>query len=99
MVTLAMVLTAIGVPAPGLALVLGVDRLLDMFRTATNVAGDSSVTAFMARLDGEDLRILTDEEDAARVRLDTPARREPPRVVRGDVYREAPRPQLPRNNP
>ncbi|MEE2750130.1 MAG: dicarboxylate/amino acid:cation symporter [Myxococcota bacterium] len=65
MVTLAMVLTAIGVPAPGLALVLGVDRLLDMFRTATNVAGDSSVTAFMARLDGDDLRILSDAEDAA----------------------------------
>lgn len=65
MITLAMVLTAIGVPAEGLALVLGVDRLLDMFRTATNVVGDSAATVFMARLEGEDLRILSPDEDSA----------------------------------
>ena len=64
-ITLAMVLTAIGVPAEGLALVLGVDRLLDMFRTMVNVVGDSSAAALMARLEGEDLRILTPAEDAA----------------------------------
>jgi proton glutamate symport protein len=64
MVTLAMVLTAIGVPAEGIALVIGVDRILDMFRTATNIVGDSAVTAFMARLEGEELRIMTDAEDA-----------------------------------
>lgn len=66
MITLAMVLTAIGVPTEGLALILGVDRLLDMFRTATNVVGDSTATVFMAKLEGEKLRIMTDEEDAAR---------------------------------
>ncbi len=65
MITLAMVLTAIGVPTEGLALVLGVDRLLDMFRTATNVVGDSAVTAAMGRLEGDDLRFLTKGEDAA----------------------------------
>lgn len=65
MVTLAMVLTAIGVPAEGIALVIGVDRILDMFRTATNIAGDSSVTAMMARLEGDDLKLVSDEEDAA----------------------------------
>lgn len=65
MITLALVLTAIGVPTEGLALVLGVDRLLDMFRTTTNVVGDSTATALMARLEGEDLRIMTDVEDAA----------------------------------
>ena len=65
MVTLAMVLTAIGVPAAGIALVIGVDRILDMFRTATNIVGDSAVTACMARLEGEELRIMTDKEDAA----------------------------------
>jgi Na+/H+-dicarboxylate symporter len=65
MITLAMVLTAIGVPAEGLALVLGVDRLLDMFRTATNVVGDSTATAFMARLEGENLRLLTADQDAS----------------------------------
>jgi proton glutamate symport protein len=65
MITLAMVLTAIGVPTEGLALILGVDRLLDMFRTATNVVGDSAATVFMARLEGEKLRIMSDDEDAA----------------------------------
>jgi len=65
MITLAMVLTSIGVPTEGLALVLGVDRLLDMFRTAVNVVGDSSVTAFMARLEGDDLRFLSKKDDAA----------------------------------
>jgi Na+/H+-dicarboxylate symporter len=64
MVTLAMVLTAVGVPAAGIALVIGVDRILDMFRTATNIIGDSAVTAYMARLEGEDLRIMTDAEDS-----------------------------------
>ena len=64
MITLAMVLTAIGVPTEGLALVLGVDRLLDMFRTSVNVVGDSAVTSLMARLEGEDLRIMSANEDA-----------------------------------
>ena len=64
MVTLAMVLTAIGVPAAGIALVIGVDRILDMFRTATNIIGDTAVTACMARLEGEKLRIMSDAEDA-----------------------------------
>ncbi|HJL40728.1 MAG TPA: dicarboxylate/amino acid:cation symporter [Myxococcales bacterium LLY-WYZ-16_1] len=52
LVTLAMVLTSIGVPSEGLALILGVDRLLDMFRTGVNVIGDSAATVFMARLEG-----------------------------------------------
>ena len=64
MITLAMVLTAVGVPTEGLALILGVDRLLDMFRTTTNVVGDSTACALMARLEGEDLRIMSDAEDA-----------------------------------
>ncbi len=63
MITLAMVLTAVGVPTEGLALVLGVDRLLDMFRTATNVIGDSTASVLMARLEGDDLTFLTPEAD------------------------------------
>ncbi|MEJ2131700.1 MAG: dicarboxylate/amino acid:cation symporter, partial [Gammaproteobacteria bacterium] len=39
-VILAMVLEGIGVPAAGIALIMGVDRILDMCRTAVNVAGD-----------------------------------------------------------
>jgi Na+/H+-dicarboxylate symporter len=52
-ITLAMVLTAIGVPMSGIALILGVDRLLDMFRTAVNVTGDLSATVLVARASGE----------------------------------------------
>ncbi len=66
MITLAMVLTAVGVPLEGLALVLGVDRLLDMFRTATNVTGDATATVVMARLEGDTLQLLDPSEDRAR---------------------------------
>ncbi|MCB9652283.1 MAG: dicarboxylate/amino acid:cation symporter [Deltaproteobacteria bacterium] len=65
MITLAMVLTAIGVPTEGLALILGVDRLLDMFRTTLNVVGDSTACAYMARLEGDALEIMSDAEDRA----------------------------------
>ncbi len=65
MITLAMVLTAIGVPTEGLALILGVDRLLDMFRTMTNVVGDATASALMARLEGESLHFLSAAEDRA----------------------------------
>lgn len=65
MVTLAMVLTAAGIPTVGLALILGMDRLLDMFRSALNVTGDLAVTAAMARLEGEKLDPLSKEADRA----------------------------------
>ncbi len=65
MVTLAMVLTASGIPQVGLALILGMDRLLDMFRTAVNVTGDLSVATTMAALEGESLMLLSSEADAA----------------------------------
>jgi proton glutamate symport protein len=57
MITLAMVLTTIGVPTEGVALVLGVDRILDMFRTTTNVIGDTTATALVAKLQGEKLSL------------------------------------------
>ena len=47
-VMLVIVLEAVGVPATGIALILGVDRLLDMCRTATNVTGDAAVAAAVA---------------------------------------------------
>ncbi len=65
MVTLAMVLTASGIPQVGLALILGMDRLLDMFRTAVNVTGDLAVTSVMAVSEGESIRVLSDAEDQA----------------------------------
>ena len=65
MITLAMVLTAVGIPATGVALILGMDRLLDMFRTAVNVTGDLAVTTTMAVTEGEKVRVLSAEEDEA----------------------------------
>lgn len=43
-IMLVIVLESVGVPSSGIALILGVDRILDMVRTATNVTGDSAVT-------------------------------------------------------
>ena len=65
MLTLAMVLAAVGVPVQGVALVIGVDRVLDMFRTTTNVIGDATAAVLVARLSGDDLKIVTPAEDAA----------------------------------
>lgn len=65
MVTLAMVLTASGIPQVGLALILGMDRILDMFRTTVNVTGDLAVTAVMAVAEGETLEPLSAAEDKA----------------------------------
>ena len=42
-------------PAAGIALILGVDRILDMCRTAVNVTGDLTATAVIARSEGEEL--------------------------------------------
>ena len=47
-ITLAMVLEQLGLPLEGIALILGVDRVLDMLRTATNVTGDASAAVIVA---------------------------------------------------
>ncbi|MGH0031404.1 MAG: dicarboxylate/amino acid:cation symporter [Myxococcota bacterium] len=52
LVMLAMVLRQVNLPVEGIGLVLGVDRLLDMVRTAVNVAGDAAVTCVVARSEG-----------------------------------------------
>lgn len=49
LVTLAMVLQSVGLPVEGIALIIGVDRLLDMVRTAVNVTGDAMVSVFVAK--------------------------------------------------
>jgi proton glutamate symport protein len=46
-IMLVIVLESVGVPSSGIALILGVDRILDMARTATNVTGDSAVTVLI----------------------------------------------------
>lgn len=44
LITLAMVLQQVGVPVEGIALIIGVDRILDMLRTAVNISGDAMVS-------------------------------------------------------
>jgi len=51
-VILAAVLEGVGIPAAGVALILGVDRLLDMARTAVNVAGDMTACVVLDRVLG-----------------------------------------------
>ncbi|WP_027329855.1 dicarboxylate/amino acid:cation symporter [Marinimicrobium agarilyticum] len=52
MITLAMVLKQAGLPVEGVALIIGVDRLLDMVRTAVNVTGDAMVSTIVANSEG-----------------------------------------------
>jgi len=61
MVMLVIVLGAIGVPTEGLALIFGVDRILDMMRTVVNVTGDATVATVVASSEGQ-LRDVTEEE-------------------------------------
>ena len=53
LITLAMVLTQVGLPVEGIALIIGVDRLLDMLRTAVNVTGDAMVSTVVARSENQ----------------------------------------------
>lgn len=51
MVMLAMVLTSVGLPVDGIALVAGVDRIFDMGRTAVNTTGDASCTVIVSAIE------------------------------------------------
>jgi Na+/H+-dicarboxylate symporter len=52
LVMLSMVLLQAGLPVEGIAIILGVDRILDMTRTAVNVTGDLTVACIVARSEG-----------------------------------------------
>lgn len=52
-ILLATVLAQVGLPQEGIALILGVDRILDMARTAVNITGDAMVTTVVAKSEGE----------------------------------------------
>jgi Na+/H+-dicarboxylate symporter len=58
-----MVFTQVGLPVEGIGLILGVDRLLDMIRTAVNISGDAVVTAIVAKGEGKlDTSIYNDPD-------------------------------------
>lgn len=52
-ITLTIVLQALGIPLEGLAMILGVERILDMTRTTVNVTGDSAASIWVAHTEGE----------------------------------------------
>jgi len=53
LIMLAMVLRQVNLPVEGIALIIGVDRLLDMVRTAVNVTGDLAITCIVAKSEGQ----------------------------------------------
>lgn len=52
LVTLTMVLNQVGIPAEGIAMIIGIDRLLDMLRTVVNISGDATIACVVARSQG-----------------------------------------------
>ena len=52
LIMLAMVFNQVGLPVEGIALIMGVDRLLDMMRTAVNITGDAAITSIVAKSEG-----------------------------------------------
>jgi len=67
LIMLTMVLTQVGLPVEGIALIIGVDRLLDMTRTAVNVAGDAMVATTVAHSEKKLDRSVFDDPTAGRV--------------------------------
>ena len=66
LIMLAMVLNQVGLPVEGIAIIIGVDRLLDMTRTAVNVTGDCMVTCVVAKSEGELDETVFNDPDAAK---------------------------------
>ena len=58
LVMISVILSAVGLPLEGIGLILAVDRILDMFRTAVNVWSDSCGTAIIAISEGETLKYV-----------------------------------------
>jgi proton glutamate symport protein len=67
LVAITVILAAIGLPAEAIGLILVTDRLLDMFRTAVNVWGDSVVTVVLARSEEEEQVLQRPVADAERM--------------------------------
>ena len=68
LVMLTMVLSQVGLPLEGIALILGVDRLMDMVRTAVNISGDAVVTTIVAKTEGQiDMEAYLDPDTGERV--------------------------------
>jgi len=66
LIMLAMVLNQVGLPVEGIAIIIGVDRLLDMTRTAVNVTGDCMVTCVVAKSEGQLDETVFNDPNAAK---------------------------------
>ena len=67
LIMLTMVLTQVGLPVEGIAIILGVDRLMDMIRTAVNVTGDAVVSTIVAKTEGKVDLAVFDDPDAGMI--------------------------------
>lgn len=64
LMVLSIVVTSVGLPLEGIALVAGIDRILDMARTTVNVTGDAAVSLLVAKGEGElDLDIFEERPE------------------------------------
>ncbi|MBY0475163.1 MAG: dicarboxylate/amino acid:cation symporter [Nitrosomonas sp.] len=73
LIMLAMVFNQVGLPVEGIALIMGVDRLLDMLRTAANVTGDAVVTIIVARSeDNVSMEVFNDPDAGILTRIELP---------------------------
>ena len=63
MIMLAMVLTSVGLPVDGIALVAGVDRIFDMGRTTLNITGDASATIIVSNLLNKNKTLAMENKD------------------------------------
>ena len=64
LIMLAMVLQQVGLPVEGIALIIGVDRLLDMTRTSVNVTGDAMVSCIVGKSEGAFDKAVFDDVNA-----------------------------------
>lgn len=77
-VMLVVILESVGVPSAGIALILGVDRPLDMLRTTNNITGDTMVASVIASSEGQ-LTLPTDGMSVATADVQGPVQEEPVR--------------------
>ena len=64
LITLSMVFTSVGLPVEGIGLIMGIDRILDMSRTAVNITGDAVCTAIVANQNGDlDIEVFESDEE------------------------------------
>lgn len=81
LIMLSMVFFQVGLPIEGIGLILGVDRLMDMIRTAVNVSGDAVVSSIVAKSEDQmDIDVFNDPDAGAIdtsefMHIDTPARK------------------------